>query len=236
MKTCIWCGAPLPEGRRKFCSRECYIAYSLEKNRESYKCSAFDEVVSNIKRHVKLDPKTVEFAKKLYFQNKFPRTINRNIAATACIYVALKLNECKPVTMKKIIESLNFKDKKEALKKVWKVYKKLIGNSPNFQAKPCYVTPYIYVEDLCRKLGLSPRTRAYALRLAKKTVEKKLHLGKKPLVTAAAIVYIAGVQCNEHVMQKEIAHETGITEVSIRNVYHFIARAFNMKLYSWEED
>ena len=234
MKTCVWCGAPLPKGRWMFCSRKCYIAYSRKMKVGYFKRHAFDKVVSNIKRHVKLDAKTVEFAKKLYFQNNI-RGVDHNSAVSACVYLALKLNECKPVTMKTIVASLNFKDETKALKRVWKAYRKLISNSPNFQAKPCYVTPYIYVEDLCRKLGLSPRTRAYALRLAKKTVEKKLHIGKRPLVTAASIVYIAGLQCNEHVTQKEIAREAGVTEVGIRNVYHFIAKAFNMKLYNWEE-
>ena len=235
MKTCVWCGAPLPKGRWMFCSRKCYIAYSRKKKVEYFKRHAFDKVVSNIKRRVKLDPKTVEFAKKLYFQNNI-RGVDHNIAVSACVYLALKLNECKPVTLKKIVSCLNFKDEAKAQKKIWKTYGKLISNIQDFQVKQCYMTPYIYVDNLCRKLGLTSRTRAYALRLAKKTVEKKLHIGKRPLVVAAAIVYIAGVQCNEHVMQKEIAHETGITEVSIRNVYHFIARAFNMKLYSWEEE
>ncbi|MGA3112481.1 MAG: AsnC family transcriptional regulator, partial [Candidatus Bathyarchaeia archaeon] len=54
--------------------------------------------------------------------------------------------------------------------------------------------------------------------------------GKDPMGLAAAALYIACLQNDERVTQKDVAEAAGVTEVTVRNRYKLLRTQLNLEL------
>jgi transcription initiation factor TFIIB len=73
-----------------------------------------------------------------------------------------------------------------------------------------------YLSKIAKKNGISGKTRGEAITILAEARRKRFAPGKDPMGLASAALYIACLQLNEKVTQKEMA-DAGVTEVTVRN-------------------
>jgi len=79
-----------------------------------------------------------------------------------------------------------------------------------------------YVEDYIEKLGASEDIRSRAEEILEEIEDTHLVSGRNPRAVAAAAIYNAAIDYNEHrtgITQSAIANIADVTEVTIRNRY-----------------
>ena len=79
--------------------------------------------------------------------------------------------------------------------------------------------PLRYVSRIAEKNHVSGKTQGAAIAILRDAKQKRFSAGKDPMGMAAAALYIACVQNNEKITQKDIAEAAGVTEVTVRNRY-----------------
>lgn len=79
--------------------------------------------------------------------------------------------------------------------------------------------PLTYVSKIALKTGITGRTQGTAITILAEAKRKRFSSGKDPMGMAAAALYIACLQNNEKITQKDIAEASGVTEVTVRNRY-----------------
>ena len=89
--------------------------------------------------------------------------------------------------------------------------------------------PLIYVSKIAEKNGVSGKTQGTAMAILREAKQKRFAAGKDPMGMAAAALYIACLQHNEKITQKDIAGAAGITEVTVRNRYKTLKKQLNLK-------
>jgi transcription initiation factor TFIIIB Brf1 subunit/transcription initiation factor TFIIB len=80
------------------------------------------------------------------------------------------------------------------------------------------LTPTIYLENMLSKLRANDKARRIAAELNGKVIEKKLHVGRNPTATAAAIVYLAMKEAGTPLAQRKLARMAGISNDSMVNI------------------
>jgi len=73
------------------------------------------------------------------------------------------------------------------------------------------------VARIASKIGLSEKTKRYAIEILRKAEENKTSSGKNPMGLAAAALYLSCVKNGENKSQRDLAEAANITEVTIRN-------------------
>jgi len=73
------------------------------------------------------------------------------------------------------------------------------------------------VARIASKIGLSEKTRRYAIEILRKAEENKISAGKNPMSLAATALYISCVKMGVRHTQRDLAEAANITEVTIRN-------------------
>jgi transcription initiation factor TFIIB len=86
--------------------------------------------------------------------------------------------------------------------------------------------PVSYVTRFASALGLSDEAERLARGLLDAAKERGLHSGKNPVGLAAAAVYAAPLLTDETVTQGEVSEVADISEVTIRNRYRELLRAY----------
>jgi len=84
--------------------------------------------------------------------------------------------------------------------------------------------PLTYISKIAEKNGISGKTQGIAIALLREARVKRVVSGKDPMGMAAAALYIACLQNNEKITQKDIAEVAGVTEVTVRNRYKALKR------------
>ena len=87
-----------------------------------------------------------------------------------------------------------------------------------------------YVSKIAEKNRISGRTQGAAIAILADAKRKRFAAGKDPMGLAAAALYIACLQNNEKITQKDIADASGVTEVTVRNRYKALTRQLNLKM------
>jgi transcription initiation factor TFIIB len=87
-----------------------------------------------------------------------------------------------------------------------------------------------YVSKIAEKNRISGKTQGIAIAILADARRKRFSAGKDPMGLAAAALYIACLQNNEPVTQKEISEAAGVTEVTVRNRYKALKMQLNLKL------
>ena len=90
--------------------------------------------------------------------------------------------------------------------------------------------PLTYVSKIAEKNGISGKSQGTAIALLREARQKRVLAGKDPMGLAAATLYIACLQNNERITQKDIAEAAGVTEVTVRNRYKALKRQLSIKL------
>lgn len=151
------------------------------------------------------------------------RTIN--ILTAACLYMACRQTNILR-NLCQISRSCNL-DRKQ----VSACYR-IILNTLNVDAPPL-TPPVNYISRVSTELGVTPEAQKEAYQLMQKLLGKKTkncYIGKDPRTVAASVIYLACERRNKYdsqgnlITQKRLALSIGITEVTIRNNYHELAR------------
>ena len=90
--------------------------------------------------------------------------------------------------------------------------------------------PLIYISKIAERNGLSGKTQGAAMAILRAARQKRVVQGKDPVGLAAAALYIACVQNNEKITQKDIAESAGVTEVTVRNRYKALEKHLNLEI------
>ena len=90
--------------------------------------------------------------------------------------------------------------------------------------------PLTYVSKIAEKNGISGKTQGAAITILAEARRKRFSAGKDPMGLAAAALYIACLQNNEKITQKDMADAAGVTEVTVRNRYKLLKIQLNLEL------
>lgn len=77
--------------------------------------------------------------------------------------------------------------------------------------------PIQCVARIASRIGVSEKTKRYAIQVLQLAQTKEISAGKDPMGLAAAALYLASVNNEEKLTQKDIAVAASVTEVTIRN-------------------
>ncbi len=90
--------------------------------------------------------------------------------------------------------------------------------------------PLTYVSKIAEKNGISGKTQGAAIAILREARKQRVASGKDPMGMAAASLYIACLQNNEKITQKDIAEAAGVTEVTVRNRYKALKKQLKLEL------
>jgi transcription initiation factor TFIIB len=90
--------------------------------------------------------------------------------------------------------------------------------------------PLMYVSKIAEKNGVSGKTQGTAIQILRDARRKRFAAGKDPMGMAAAALYIACLQNNEKITQKDIADAAGVTEVTVRNRYKVLKKQLSLEV------
>ncbi len=147
------------------------------------------------------------------------RSINGIVAAA--LYAACRMS-ATPRTLNEIAEA-SLVDKKD----VARCYRRLLQE---LDVKMPIADPLTYVSKIAEKNGISGKTQGTAIALLREARRKRVVAGKDPMGLAAAALYIACLQNNEKVTQKDIAEASGVTEVTVRNRYKALKEQLKLEV------
>ena len=136
------------------------------------------------------------------------RSITAVIAAS--LYAACRDTET-PRTLKDVADAGNLK--KKDIAKCYRVLHRELG------LKMPVVNPIQCVARIASKLGITEKTKRYAVKVLKVSQEREESAGKDPMGLAAAALYLSCVKNSEDRTQRDIAESANVTEVTIRNRY-----------------
>ncbi len=129
----------------------------------------------------------------------------------AALYAACRDTET-PRTLNDITAAINIKRKELTL--CYRVLVKELG------LKMPVVDPVQCVARIASKVGLSEKTKRYAVKILKKAKQNEISAGKDPMGMAASALYISTTRMGVNCSQRIIAQAAGITEVTVRNRCH----------------
>jgi transcription initiation factor TFIIB len=128
--------------------------------------------------------------------------------AAAALYAACRDLET-PRTLKDFAAITNVSKKELA-----RCYRKMLSvvdlQLPTIDLMKC-------ISRVAASVGFCERAKRRAFELVRLAQKSGNLIGKDPMGTAAAVLYIAGTLEGEHVRQKDLAKAAGVTEVTIRN-------------------
>jgi len=124
------------------------------------------------------------------------------------LYAACREAET-PRTLKEIAETMNIKKGDLA-----RCYRLLVKE---LDLKMPVVDSVQNVARIASKVGLSEKTKRYAIKILRKAEENKTSSGKNPMGLAATALYLSCVKNGENKSQRDLAEAANITEVTIRN-------------------
>jgi len=136
------------------------------------------------------------------------RSISSLIAAS--LYAACRDTET-PRTLKDIVEVSNIR-KKDIARCYRLLYRELDLKMPIIDSVQC-------IARISSRLELSERVKRYAIKVIKSAQRRKEVVGKEPMGIAAAALYLACVDYDMGLTQKDLAEAANVTEVTIRNRY-----------------
>ncbi len=144
-----------------------------------------------------------------------------NAIAAAALYAACRKSG-SPKTLSEISQA-SLVNKKDVARCYRLLLQKLDFHMP-------ISDPLTYVSKIAEKNGVSGKTQGTAIAILRDAKQKRFSAGKDPIGMAAAALYIACLQNNEKVTQKDIAEASGVTEVTVRNRYKALKQQLNIEI------
>ena len=171
---------------------------------------AFNELY-RLKDKLSLPDSVVEKAAYIYRKALDKKLVRgRSISGMMCssLYAACREVET-PRTLKEIAETSNIKKGDLA-----QYYRLLVKE---LDLKMPVVDSVQNVARIASKIGLSEKTKRYAIEILRKAEENQTSSGKNPMGLAAAALYLSCAKNGENKSQLDLAVAANITEVTIRN-------------------
>jgi len=173
---------------------------------------AFNELY-RLKDKLSLSDSVVEKAAYIYrkaLYKKLVRGRSISVMMGSALYAACRETNT-PRTLKEIAGVMNIKKGDLAAR-----YRLLVKE---LDLKMPVVDSVQNVARIASKIGLSEKTKRYAIEILRKAEENKISAGKNPMSLAATALYISCVKNGENHTQRDFAEAANITEVTIRNRY-----------------
>jgi transcription initiation factor TFIIB len=174
--------------------------------------------------HVTITPSIKEKAALIYrkaLDKGLVRGRSINAITAASLYAACR-ESGTPRTLREISEA-SLVDKKD----VARCYRLLIQE---IRFSMPVADSLTYVSKIAQKNGISGRTQGAAITILAEAKRKRFAAGKDPMGLAAAALYIACLQQNEKITQKDIAEAAGVTEVTVRNRYKSLKKQLHLEV------
>ena len=169
--------------------------------------------LSRLKDKLSLSSSVIEKAAYLY-RKALERGLvkGRSISSllAASLYAACRDTET-PRTLKDVADAGNLKKKDIA-----KCYRIL---HQELDLKIPVVDPIQCVARIASKIGITEKTKRYAVKVLKVAQDHDESAGKDPMGLAAAALYLSCVKNSEDRTQRDVAEAANVTEVTIRNRY-----------------
>ena len=147
------------------------------------------------------------------------RSISAMIAAS--LYAACRDTET-PRNLKDIADAANVK-RKDIARCYRLLHYELELKMPVVDSVQC-------ISRISSKLGLSEKTKRYAVKVLQEAQETKESAGKDPMGLAATALYVSCIKNGESVTQRDLAEASGVTEVTIRNRFKGLKNQHNSML------
>jgi len=182
------------------------VQYSLDRNFRH----AFSEL-RIMKDKLALSDAVIEKAAYIYRKasdKKLARGRSITTLIAASLYAACRDTKT-PRTLNDITVAINIKRKDLAL-----CYRMLIKE---LDLKMPVVDSVLCIARIANNVGLSEKTKRYAVKILKKAEQNGISAGKDPMGIAASALYISSLRVGMNCSQKIIAQAAGVTEVTIRN-------------------
>jgi transcription initiation factor TFIIB len=144
-----------------------------------------------------------------------------NAIAASALYAACRKGG-SPKTLREIAEA-SLVDKKDVSRCYRLLLQELDFHMP-------ISDPLTFVSKIAEKNRVSGKTQGAAIAILRDARKKRFSAGKDPMGMAAAAIYIACVQNNERVTQKDIAEAAGVTEVTVRNRYKLLKNQLKLEI------
>jgi len=173
---------------------------------------AFNELY-RLKDKLSLSDSVVEKAAYIYRKalgQKLAKGRSISALIASSLYAAYREVET-PRTLKEIAETTNIKKKELAA-----CYRLLVKE---LDLKIPVADSVQNVAKIASKVGLSEKTKRYAIEILRKAEKNDYVAGKNPMALAASALYISCVIMGEGHSQRDFAEAADITEVTIRNRY-----------------
>ena len=171
---------------------------------------------------VSISPSLKEKAALIYrkaLEKGLVRGRSINAIASAALYAACRQNGT-PRSLRDICEA-SLVDRKD----VARCYRLLLQQLSFAMPVADSLT---YVSKIAEKCSISGRTQGAAITILADAKRKRFAAGKDPMGLAAAALYIACLQHNEKITQKDIADASGVTEVTVRNRYKALKKQLGL--------
>jgi transcription initiation factor TFIIB len=171
-----------------------------------------------------ISPQVKEKAAVLYrraLEKGLVRGRSINSIAAASLYVACRTSATAR-TLNEIAEA-SLVDRKD----VGRCYRLLLQD---LEVKMPIADPLTYISKIAEKNHVSGKTQGAAIAILREARAKRVVAGKDPMGLAAAVLYIACLQNNEKITQKDIAEAAGVTEVTVRNRYKGLKTQLKLKV------
>ncbi len=139
-----------------------------------------------------------------------------SVLFAAALYAACRDIDI-PRTLNDVADASNVKRKE-----VSRCYRLL---HKELELKMPVVDPIQCIARISSELKITEKTKRYAVKILKKTQERKESAGKDPMGLAAAALYSSCVKNGISVTQLDISRASGVTEVTIRNRYKALKEA-----------
>jgi len=206
-------GKPLSSSMKKTLKRlRIWDSRSQNERKEKNLRQAFSEL-NRLKDKLSLSDAVVEKAAYIYrkaVDKKLVRGRSITSMMSSALYAACR-EVGTPRTLKEIAVTANIRKKDLA------AYYRLLLKE--LDLKMPVVDSVQNVARIANKIGLSEKTKRYAVKILRKAEEDKSSAGKNPMGLAGAALYAACITNGENKTQRDIAEASNITEVTIRNRY-----------------
>ena len=169
--------------------------------------------LNRLKDKLALSDAVIEKAAYIYrkaIEKKLVRGRSISAMIASALYAACRDTET-PRTLNDVGEAANLKKKDIA-----RCYRLL---HRELDLKMPVVDPIQCVARIASKLGITEKTKRYAVKVLKTAQEHEESAGKDPMGLAAAALYLSCVKNGENMTQRDIAEAASVTEVTIRNRY-----------------
>ena len=169
--------------------------------------------LSRLKDKLSLSSSVIEKAAYLYRKALEKGLVKgRSISPllASALYAACRDAET-PRTLKDVADAGNLK--KKDIAKCYRILHR------ELDLKMPVVNPIQCVSRIASKLGITEKTKRYAVKVLKVAQEHEESAGKDPMGLAAAALYLSCVKNSEDMTQRDIAEAANVTEVTIRNRY-----------------